>query len=112
MMILYNLYIYFVIYSNRWAPKEKAQKNIWMYSSPLAKKAKVAVIGEALNRKDKCIKGYAVTWKREEGALVIAIKKNMHVWPWIWYLYQEFRNKNNNVEITHDSLEYVSHPIH
>jgi hypothetical protein len=50
-----------------------------MYSSPLAREAKVAVIGEALNRKDKCIKGNAVTWKREEGALVIAIKKNLHV---------------------------------
>jgi hypothetical protein len=50
-----------------------------MCFAPLATEAKVAVLGEALNRKDKCIKGNAVTWIREEGALVIGIKKNMHV---------------------------------
>jgi hypothetical protein len=35
----------------------------------LATEAKVAVKGEALNGKDKCIKSNAVTWKREEAAM-------------------------------------------
>lgn len=54
-----------VICANRGTVRKRTQKNIWLRFAPLAIKAKVAVKGFGLNRKDKCIKGYAVTWKKK-----------------------------------------------
>ena len=48
----------------------KAQKkNIWLRFAPLTTKARIAVKGFGLNRRDKCIKGNAVTWKRERATM-------------------------------------------
>ena len=58
-----------VICANRGTLRKRTQKNIWLRFAPLAIKAKVAVKGFGLDRKDKCIKGNAVTWKRKRAVM-------------------------------------------
>lgn len=58
-----------VICANRGTPRKRTRKTIWLRFAPLAIEAKVAVKGFGLNRKDKCIKGNAVTWKRKRAVM-------------------------------------------
>jgi hypothetical protein len=59
-----------VICANRGTLRKSTKiENIWLRFAPLAIKAKVAVKGFGLNRRDKCIKGNAVTWKRKRAVM-------------------------------------------